>query len=119
MSMTDHQLREQNEILREQVRQLKDALTAEFRAPAEWHLTRSENTIMGVLVQLETASLNAIMTALYGTRPGDVPNQEIVGVFICRMRRKLKPFGITIQTVIGVGFFLDPETRQRLKGGDA
>ncbi len=34
---------------------------------------RRSGAIMGVLVQLELGTLNAIMTALYGTRPGDIP----------------------------------------------
>ncbi len=42
-----------------------------------------------------------------------------MGVYVCRMRKKLKPFGIVIHTQMGVGFFLDPETRRRLKAGDA
>lgn len=119
MTPLEQQLRKENQILREQVRQYKEALTAPFRAPAEWRLTPTEWTIMGVLVQLEIGTLNAIMTALYGTRPGDIPDQEIVGVYVCRMRRKLKPLGIVIHTQMGVGFFLDPETRRRLKAGDA
>lgn len=44
---------------------------------------------------------------------GDVPNSQIK-VIISKMRRKLRPWGLGIEVVWGVGYVLPPETRHRL-----
>lgn len=119
MSAIEARLREENETLREQVLQLREVLGVKFVAPSEWNLTRSETVIMGVLVHRELATPDAIMAALYGDRAGDTPDDQIISVFLHRMRRKLRPFGISIETAWGEGHLLNAEIRNRLKAGVA
>jgi two-component system cell cycle response regulator CtrA len=43
------------------------------------------------------------MTALFGDRIDDPPDIKMVDLWVCKMRQKLKPFGITIDTVWSSG----------------
>jgi two-component system cell cycle response regulator CtrA len=106
----------ENAILRERIANLEAVLTGEFRAPIEWRLTGQETRVFSVLVGRAVATKGAIMAALYSDRADEDADVEpkIVDVFICKIRKKLKPFGITIQTVWGQGYSLETATRASL-----
>lgn len=102
-------MRQQQEIetLRERVRQLEDALVPDAATvPIEWQLTSSEARLFAFLTTREVATKTAIMQALYSDRPDEDPEIKIVDVFICKLRKKVKPFGVDIETVWGRGYTL-------------
>jgi len=102
-----------NEALREQVRQFKDALGRGLRFPPEWKLTRCEAAVLGVLTARTAAQKEAFMIALYGDRD-DPPDENIIRVFVCRLRRKLRAHGIAIHTM-KEGWFVTAADRARLR----
>ena len=109
-------LERENEVLRERV----DALEREFMGallvfPVAWCLTANEQRIMGVLLSRPEASKDQIMTALYRDTHRDEAEIKIVDVFVCKVRRKLKPFGVAIRTIWGVGYAIDEPQRGLLK----
>lgn len=102
-------IRQQMEIetLRERVRQLEDILApAAVDVPIEWRLTASEARVFAHLTTRVVATKQSIMAALYSDRPDDDPEMRIVDVFICKIRKKIEPFGVNIQTVWGQGYAL-------------
>lgn len=102
-------MRQQVEIdtLRERVRQLEDALIPpSVVVPLEWCLTASEARVFAHLTTRAVASKQSIMTALYSDRSDEDPEMKIVDVFICKLRKKVKPFGVEIVTVWGHGYAL-------------
>lgn len=106
----------ENEALRERVRQLETELfSLDVQLPIEWRLTRSEARLFGALLSKEVATKGAVMLALYGDRPDGGADTKIVDVFVCKLRRKLKPFGIAIHTEWGVGYRLHPADRHRYR----
>lgn len=95
------------EMLEERIRQLEDELapkTAPVRV--EWCLTQSEARVFSHLTTREQATKQSIMLAMYSDRIDVEPEMKIVDVFVCKMRKKLKPFGIEIITVWGAGYAL-------------
>lgn len=95
------------ETLRERIRQLEEALSpSAVELPLEWRLTASEARVFAHLTTRKVASKQSIMAALYSDRPDDDPEMKIVDVFICKLRKKVKPFGVEIQTVWGHGYAL-------------
>ncbi|TPN44433.1 winged helix family transcriptional regulator [Mesorhizobium sp. B1-1-4] len=107
--MDDLVIRQQQEIetLRERVRQLEDALVPpSVRVPLEWLLTGSEARLFAFLTTRDVATKAAIMQAIYSPGVDDEPEPKIVDVFVCKMRKKLKPFGVSIETVWGQGYAL-------------
>lgn len=71
-------------------------------------LTGQEFQIFELLLQSAPRAVRgaAMMDHLYQLRPGDEPADKIVNVTICRMRRKLKPLGMAIETSRGRGYVL-------------
>jgi two-component system cell cycle response regulator CtrA len=108
----NRQLREERDLLKEQVAFLIAALMGENPLPLEWNLTESEERIMRVILTREYASKDAIMAALYWDK--DEPGEDkIVNVMVCKIRKKLKRFAINIKTHWGRGFYLPPEIHHR------
>lgn len=102
---------EENGVLRERIRQLETALMGVTPLPFEWGLTSQESIVFGVLVNRPLATKAAVLAALYRDLGKDEAEEKIVDVFICKIRKKLKPFGIRIRTVWGQGYALDDADR--------
>lgn len=65
--------------------------------------------------QTGTARRQAIYTALFGNRPEcDQPDIRLVDVYLCRIRRVLRPIGIEIVTVFNVGWALTATDKAKL-----
>lgn len=105
-------LEAENERLRNGLDALKDSLGITFTAPIEWGLTGSETKVFGRLLRQGVATKDAIMASLYRDEGRDEAEIKIVDVFICKMRKKLAPWGIEILTVWGVGYQLAPASRE-------
>jgi two-component system KDP operon response regulator KdpE len=78
-------------------------------------LSRSEFLIISLLTQKAKRYVNAESIWKYlwdETRP---LNLESLKVFIYNLRRKLKPFGIKIETMANVGYRLVPYSKGRKK----
>uniref|UniRef100_UPI00333BC414 helix-turn-helix domain-containing protein n=1 Tax=Mesorhizobium sp. M0050 TaxID=2956861 RepID=UPI00333BC414 len=116
--MDDLVIRQQQELdmLRERIRQLEDALVPpSISVPLEWLLTSSEARLFAFLTTRQIASKAAIMQAIYSAGADDEPEPKIVDVFVCKIRKKLKPFGVQIETVWGQGYSLrDRNAHQRV-----
>lgn len=98
-----------NDRLRERIAELEAAFGMDVLPPIEWRLTMSEARVFGVILKRELASKEAIMVALYGFEERADP--KIADVFVCKIRGKLKPFGVQIRTRWGHGYFMDPADR--------
>ena len=105
----------ENEMLREQIAKLELLLGMQAAAPIEFRLTGKEEGVFGVLMAREIATKEMVMFALYSSLGKDEAEPKIVDVFICKIRRKLKPFGIDIKTVWGKGYYLTPEAKRSVK----
>ncbi len=93
--------------LEERNRQLEDALCPPADCPPlEWGLTSTEAKVFAHLASRDMVTKRSVMAALYSDRPEE-PEPKITDVFICKLRRKLKPFGVSIVTVWGQGWSLE------------
>lgn len=102
-----NQMQDSLERLRERVRQLEDALCPQsVQIPVEWRLTGSEARVFAHLTTRDVATKSGLMLAMYSDRVDDEPEMKIVDVFVCKLRRKLRPFSIEIRTVWGQGYSL-------------
>lgn len=113
MALVD-QLQAENEELRERIRQLEEMLGQTFSATRKLGLTQTENKILGLLVKVKVATRDAIHSLIYFDRPNEVPDIAIVNCFICKLRKKLKPHDITIETERDLGYFLTTDTKAKL-----
>lgn len=105
------------ERLEDRIQQLEGALGLDFLTPVEWGLTGQMMRLFGCLMARELMTPAAAMTVLCDGRIADdeAPQPKIVDVHVCKMRKRLQPFGISIQTRWGQGHYLTPETKARVR----
>lgn len=101
---------QENEIgvLRERVATLEAAQGIGVDVPIQFCLTVKETTILGILMKRDIATKPGICSAMYSlinTGEKDI-DPKIIDVFVCKMRKKLKPYGIDIGTKWGQGYYL-------------
>ena len=106
-------LREENEVLREQVLQYQKALAPTAILPRAWRLTKTEERLLRAIRAVGPNLLHheRAMLALYGMWE-DMPEQKILDVLVCKIRRKLMEaqVRIRIETVWGRGWRMTPES---------
>ncbi len=96
----------ENAQLRERVAQLEDLLNLEAPWTGLLGLTPAEGVVLTLLMRRDIVSKAQMMAALYAGRPdgGEEVGVKITDVFICKLRRKLKGFGVSIDTVWAIGW---------------
>lgn len=108
----------ENTDLRERIRQLEKVLTGGFDEMPVGGLTKTETIALGVIAaaQAAGASKDRIFDTLYAMRSGgEIPEMKIIDVLICKIRKKLAPRGIEIETVWGWGYRMPAESREILE----
>lgn len=105
--------------LEERIRDLEAALaqlTNAPKVPLVLKLTPCETRALEVLLRRHSASKEQLLAEMYAHRyhGDDLPEIKIVDVFICKLRRKLAPHGIKIETRWGAGYTLPMESRVAL-----
>jgi two-component system, cell cycle response regulator CtrA len=105
-----------NARLRERVATLEDQLGMSVEASLALGLTPKEAQLFGLLLARDTITKEQALANIYGLRPdGDEPEIKIIDVFICKIRRKLRRFGVEITTHWGAGYSLDAENKARAR----
>lgn len=111
------QLREENDELRETVRQLRARLDPDRSELPRWlpHLTRLEQRFLIALGTGRLMSKERLHDQIYGDDPDGGPELKIVDVFICKLRKKLTPYGVAIETIWGRGYRMTAQTKARVQ----
>jgi DNA-binding response OmpR family regulator len=78
-------------------------------------LTPSEATLLGVLMNSRVMSKDVALQAMADPGRDEYPDDKIVDVLISKMRAKLAPHGIEIQTAWREGHRLPPAARAALE----
>ncbi|MEJ8571268.1 helix-turn-helix domain-containing protein [Microbaculum marinum] len=82
-------------------------------------LTPSEGGVLRLLVDHGELTHERLNHHCYGY-PDKIPeNPKLPHVFICKVRKKLRPHGIEIETIRGEGYRISPEHRARVRALEA
>ena len=111
-------LKERCEILEEQIKQLQQLILPDtWQPPSCLNLTGMERVVLGILVErpgfISTNRLHDLVYAVKIRREAVVANN--IAVFISRIRKHCKPYGIEIINRHGVGYCLTEKSRDILK----
>ncbi len=101
------ELEAENERLRYQLAELKAALSDEGDLALRFGLTPTEGRILALIARRGRIAHEALHRGLYFDR-SEPAEPKTIAVLLVRLRQKLKPHGIEIRTVWGVGFELPP-----------
>lgn len=95
---------------------LREAVGLNIKFPPHMGLTKNESSILGVLMKKQIALKESIWMAIYSDKCEDKQaDPKIIGVLICKMRRKLKELGVEIKSSWGVGYYLTPEDKKKIE----
>ncbi len=106
---------EENDMLRERVRQLEELLWISVEVPLLFGLSGKEGGLLNLLMSRPLLTKEQALDCLYFDRPNDTPELKIINVFICKLRRKLSKFGVTIDTAWGRGYSMSGESKAKVK----
>jgi DNA-binding response OmpR family regulator len=109
-------LEAENDELRARVSDLEREIGLAAEPPPMFGLTGSEATIFGILLNNKVPRISAFMAALYSNEADDPPDEAIIKVLVCKMRKQLEPFGIEIKTHRGEGFEMPDASKERARG---
>lgn len=98
--------------LQEETRVLSDMLAAADKALPIQGMTQAEGRILTALLAHERLTREALYT-ISGSQADD--GGKIIDVYICRIRKKIKPLGLEIHTIWGEGYFIPREQRETAK----
>lgn len=102
------------------IRLLTDTITNTVTTPeGKIKLTPKEMDFLVLMMRKypEIATKEAVWETVFMEPNGDGPELKIVDVFVCKMRKKLSPLGIVIETFWGRGYRLvesDPARAQEI-----
>ena len=97
-------LEAENTRLRDEVDYLKQKFGHYWVPPIELHLTGKEGQLLALLLKGRLLGKDQILLHIYSDRPDSPPEIKIIDVFVCKLRKKIKPFGVLITTVWGRGY---------------
>lgn len=102
------------EELEEELRQCKEMMTFSTSLPS-WvpHLFPIEEAVLRHLMARDQVTHDSIFYMLYGTDTA-APGAQMSRVWIFKLRKKLRPFGIVIETLWGSGYRLPAQFRKLL-----
>jgi DNA-binding response OmpR family regulator len=111
------QLEAENESLRDRISALEQeiGIADADHCAVRFELTRSEAVCFGVLLKNRMASDSLLMTALYSHRPDGSAFPEILKIFVHKIRKKLRPYGIETRTVWGFGYEMPEASKARAR----
>lgn len=114
-----NRLRAANAMLLEENRQLRATLAIEQSIADVSHfaplgLTITQTRLLALLMARKIVSRPAAMEAIYGDAD-DAPENHIVCVMICHIRKRLARYGVAVETRYKLGWSIPPEGKERLR----
>lgn len=100
--------------LRDEIEVLKRALGSEIPLPLQFKFSRTEEKMVRVLLARNgVVSQDQMMDAVYSLEMNS-PEPQVVHVFLCRIRKRLKPHDIEIHTVWGRGWHMTADDKAKM-----
>lgn len=77
--------------------------------------TRQQSLVLGLLLRRPEVTKDQLHQAIERDRSGgkEPTSAKLVDVLVCILRRKLKPYGFTVKTMWGHGYFMEQRERTR------
>jgi DNA-binding response OmpR family regulator len=108
-------LKAEAEEMCEENRQLRNMLFGDYQIPWDWGLSPSQTAILRCLIAQPEVTYDMIENAVYHDRDRPENFKNITRVQLRNLRLKLKDRNIEIHNRSGFGYFIEPETRSKLK----
>lgn len=104
--------------LLDRIDQLERELGIKTEIPPEFCIPRNMGALLAMLLKREVVTRDGALLAIYSGMPNTWdkdPDPKIIDVFICKLRTRLKKYGIKVSCKWGLGYFMDGENKRRLR----
>lgn len=104
--------------LLDRIDQLEAELGMKIDMPPEFAITRNMGSLLAMLLKREVVTREGALLAIYSGQPNSwdkEPDPKIVDVFVCKLRKILKGYGIKLCCKWGLGYFMDAENKDKLR----
>jgi two-component system cell cycle response regulator CtrA len=104
--------------LLDRIEALEQELGLKTEFPPEFSIPRNMMPLLGILLKREIISREGALIAIYSGMPnswGKEPDPKIIDVFICKLRTRLKKYGVKVSCKWGLGYFMDGENKRKLR----
>lgn len=104
--------------LMDRIDQLEAELGLKVDIPPEFGIPRNMGALLAMLLKREVVTRDGALLAIYSGMPNTwdkEPDPKIIDVFICKLRIRLKKYGIKVSCKWGLGYFMDGENKRKLR----
>lgn len=108
------ELESENELLRHQLDELRQAVGVTVTFPELPGITPTETKLLGMLARGGVVDRERIWAGLHAGR-WRVPQPKTLDVQLYNLRNKLRPAGIEIRSVWGIGYELPPASLELVR----
>lgn len=81
-------------------------------------IPRNMASLLAMLLKREVVTRDGALLAIYSGMPNTwdkEPDPKIIDVFICKLRVRLRRYGIKVSCKWGLGYFMDGENKRKLR----
>jgi two-component system cell cycle response regulator CtrA len=104
--------------LLDRIDQLETELGLKIDIPPEFCIPRNMGALLAMLLKREVVTRDGAVLAIYSGMPNTWdkdPDPKIIDVFICKLRVRLRKYGIKVSCKWGLGYFMDGENKRKLR----
>jgi two-component system, cell cycle response regulator CtrA len=104
--------------LMDRIDQLETELGIRADIPPMIGVPRNMGRLLAMLLKREVVTREGALLAIYSGMPNTwdkEPDPKIIDVFICKLRTRLKKYGIKVSCKWGLGYFMDGENKKKLR----
>lgn len=108
----------ERETLMDRIDMLEGELGITADLPPILGFTRNMGRLLNMLLKREVVTREGAVLAIYSGMPNTwdkEPDPKIIDVFICKLRTRLKKYGIKVSCKWGLGYFMDGENKRKLR----
>lgn len=108
----------ERDVLLNRIDQLETELGLRLDVPPEFAVTRNMGRLLAMLLKREVVTRDGALVAIYSGMPNTWdkdPDPKIIDVFICKLRVRLRKYGIKVSCKWGLGYFMDGENKRKLR----
>jgi two-component system cell cycle response regulator CtrA len=107
-----------SDALLDRIDMLESELGMKVDMPPEFAITRNMGALLAMLLKREVVTREGALLAIYSGMPNTWdkdPDPKIIDVFICKLRVRLRKYGIKVSCKWGLGYFMDGENKRKLR----
>ena len=108
----------ERETLMDRIDQLETELGLRNEVPPILGIPRNMGRLLAMLLKREVVTREGAVLAIYSGMQnawGKEPDPKIIDVFVCKLRVRLRKYGIKVSCKWGLGYFMDGENKRKLR----